>query len=149
MSEDSVDAASPLIETKQLVEASPEKPAKIEEDTVTFTNQELMQHELKHMREVNDLKSTIVDLKEAQEELIAKHESEIEKKDDENMDLLIELRQSQAQVTELEAELVETKEELAVVSTKLIQVQHELFETKTTPAWICSSVQSLKVSFSV
>ena len=95
---------------------------------VVFTEAQLMQHELSHMRQLEELKQanakTAKQHAKAMAELQEKHELAKQM-------LLIERERS----LKLESELIERKQDLCQVSSELIKTQHKLHDYEMKYSW--------------
>ena len=100
-----------------------------------FTEEDLIENELNHIQALTALEIDINKLKKTTEDLVQKHATEMAKKDDEYVELLIQVTEREEEVALLRAELKDTKKELEVVSCKLVQTQHEFFENNLPSFW--------------
>lgn len=100
----------------------------LRDQTFVFTEADLIQNELNHIQALSKLEYDVNALREITDKLVAEHASEIAKKDDEYVELLIKLGEKDEELANIRAELKETKENLSIVSSQLIQTQHLIFE---------------------
>lgn len=122
---DSEDTSAPTSEIEDVVE----------ERTIAFTEEEIMQNELNHMRqymakqeEVNAMAAVLEELKTSHAlKLAAKEEELIETK--ETYELL--LNEKEEQLIEVQTQLTETKGELQKVCSVLMEFQDELHKEQT------------------
>ena len=90
---------------------------------VTFTEAELMQHELEHMRQVSALEQELRLTRSEIEGMKASYQKQLK-----SCELELELKEMFLQNTR--QELSHTKQELKNVASTLMQAQDELYETK-------------------
>lgn len=102
--------------------------AKDEETTFTFTESEMVQHQLNHIRALSQLETKVADLKYDMEALKSQHETEMAKKDDDYVELLIKVRSTEHELSQVKGELGDVKEELGVVAATLMQWQHKHYQ---------------------
>jgi hypothetical protein len=107
-----------------------------EEPTVTFTEKQVMQNTLQHMRELSTKEREVFKMKSVLEELKSIHWAEIEEKEQEiaacKSDFEQKLNEKEGELCVVKIELIETKREFKQVSSVLIETQHELHESKNT-----------------
>jgi hypothetical protein len=115
-----------------------EQPVKEEPavKTFTFTEEDLKRNELNHMSALAKLKKEIGTLLKANKLLSTKHAAEMAKKNDDGVELLIQIREKEDELAMVRAELEDTKQELKYVSCKLMQTQHEQFEENSKNQWM-------------
>jgi hypothetical protein len=106
------------------------------ENTFVFTEEDLKQNELNHIAALTKLETEIDTLKRANNAMSTKHATEIANREDENVELLIQLRMKEEQLATVRAELYDTKEGLKVVSCKLLKTQHDQFEENNRNQWM-------------
>lgn len=121
----SEDSASPTNVKKTTDEPLETEP---EQKMLVFTEQDLILNELNHIQALSNLEANVRLLKTTMDGLVAKHAAEIEKKDEEYVDLLIKLGEKDEELAAVRAELKAAKEDLVVVSSTLVQTQHLYFE---------------------
>lgn len=102
---------------------------------VMFTQQQVMENSLHHMRQLQDKQQEVNELRNVVlVELTKKHAERMAEKDDElaqsKHDFTEALQEKQMELQDVKKELVETKKELSTVSSVLIQCQHELHDAK-------------------
>lgn len=106
---------------------------------VMFTQQQVMENSLHHMRQLQDKQQEVNQMKVVMKELVEKHAERIAEKDEElaqsKHEFTEALREKQIEIVAVKEELVETKKELSTVSSVLIQCQHELHDTKANNKW--------------
>jgi hypothetical protein len=109
------------------------------ESIITFTEREVMQNELNHMRELNiaeerirELSNTIEELETAHFHQISQLEQEWEISDKRFDSLLYEMED---ELKRVQQELQERKNELMTTSVVLMRCQHELHELKSSRSW--------------
>ena len=139
LSQDEADAASDV--DHLLLTQSP-KVQKI--SSYIFTEQELMQNELNHMRQLASKQEEIAKLQKVHEELsqrLASKEEELEQtkeelafKEKELAETYQELSNTDSELVETKMELVDTKDKLNHVSACLMNLQHQVYD-KTTRFW--------------
>jgi hypothetical protein len=95
---------------------------------LTFTQQQIMDYELNHMRGLNEKRREFDALKASQARVLAVKDGELAQA---QVDFGIVLHEKDNEIATLKEEVVETKEQLSKVSTVLIRVQHELHERKS------------------
>jgi len=115
-------------EARNCVRAS-EDQQKEENQMFSFTKKELMDNQLNHMRALSQLQTEVAELKYVTQELAKKHSAEMEKKDDEYVELLIKVRETEQELTKVKEELGGTKQELGVVVVTLMEFQHKLYQS--------------------
>jgi seryl-tRNA synthetase len=101
---------------------------KEENQLFTFTGKEVMENQLNHIRALHTLETEVAEMKYSMEEWAKRHAAEIAKKDDEYVELLIKVRQTEQQLKDIKGELGDVKEELGVMVATLIQFQHKHYE---------------------
>ena len=101
---------------------------KEESHLFTFTQREMIDHQLNHIRALSQLHTEVAELRYITQEMAKKHAAEISKKDDEYVELLIKVRETEQQLKEMKGELGDVKEELGVVVVTLMDFQHKLFD---------------------
>ena len=109
-----------------------------------FTEQELMQNELNHMRQLASKQEEIAKLQKVHEEVsqrLASKEEELEQtkeelafKEKELAETYQELSNTDSELVETKMELVDTKDKLNHVSACLMNLQHQVYD-KTTRFW--------------
>jgi DNA gyrase/topoisomerase IV subunit A len=110
-------------------------------EVVTFTQQQVMQNSLFHLRQLNAKQEEITKLKVVTDELKATYAKRITEKEEElaqtRADFEDVLQKKQNELTDVKEELVETKQELSNVCSVLIQTQHALHVVKASrmPVW--------------
>jgi hypothetical protein len=107
--------------------AQEEDPAE-DEDVITFTQEELMQHELEHIRQLSTLEQRIQTLENEMKFMNAKHAQKCK-----NYELELELKD--VLLRKSRQEIAETKRELEKVASTLIQTQHTLHENNDRGGW--------------
>ncbi len=130
LSDDSVSVADlPSSQLSQMPQEKDERfDQRIEKPIFLFTEEDLIQNELNHIQALSKLEANVNSLKMTTEDLVARHAAEIDKKDDEYVELLIKLGEKEDELVIVQDELKKTKQELSVVSSKLIQTQHRCVE---------------------
>lgn len=121
----SEDSASPTKVSQKTDEPLEEES---EQKTLVFTEQDLILNELNHIQALSNLEANVQLLKTTMDDLVAKHASEMERKDDEYVEILIKLGEKEEELAAVRAELSEAKKDLAIVSSTLVQTQHRYFE---------------------
>lgn len=101
---------------------SPEQEAI--ETTLTFTEKQVMDYELNHMRQLQAKQEELNKLKAELEAEKSAHEQQLN-------EMQTKLDKSQEEVKELEGKLDQAKSKLNIVSSTLMQCQRELFERKS------------------
>jgi hypothetical protein len=104
-------------------------PEESDTKTLSFTEKELMDNQLNHIRSLSKLETEVAELKYAIEVMAKKHEAEVYRKDDEYVELLIKVRETEQQLKEVKGELGDVKEELGVVVATLMDIQRKHYET--------------------
>ena len=121
----SIDLASAIQDMEKPID---EQQVKEESPLFTFTKREMMDHQLNHIRALSQLHTEVAELSFMMQEMVKKHAAEIAKKDDEYVELLIKVRETEQQIKQMKGELGDVKEELGVVVVTLMDFQHKLFD---------------------
>jgi hypothetical protein len=98
-------------------------------EVLTFTQRQIMDSELDHMRQLNKQQREMDGaFKASQARVLAEKEREMAEA---KVDFETVLQEKGKEIATLKEEVIKTKEELSKVSTVLIRVQHELHEKKS------------------
>lgn len=97
-------------------------------EILTFTQQQIMDYELNHMRQLNETRREFDEFKASQARVLAIKDSELAQA---QADFETVLHEKEKEVATLKEEVAETKEKLSKVSTVLIRVQQDLYEKKS------------------
>lgn len=124
----SEDSASPTKVSQNTYE--PVEPEVEQTQALVFTEQDLILNELNHIQALSNLEANVHLLKTTMDNLVAKHAAEIEKKDEEYVEMLIKLGEKEEELAAVRAELSEAKRDLSIVSSTLVQTQHLYFEER-------------------
>jgi hypothetical protein len=117
-----------LVEVKDVIKNDSTEP------NVTFTETEVMQHELNHMRQLVEKDSEISMYKKANKGL---QEQFVKKWADLKEKYQYDLTEKNNELAQVQTELQATKGELAQISSVLIQTQHQLHEhTTLSSSWL-------------
>lgn len=103
------------------------------EATLTFTEKELMEHEINHIRQLAEKDREIFMYKEANQHIQAKFNkalAELKETCENDMD------EKENEVAQLQIELQSSKEALKKISSVLIQTQHQLHEKTGSSSWL-------------
>jgi hypothetical protein len=107
----------------------------VEEPTIAFTEQEIMQNELNHMRKFMAKQDEVNAMAAVLEELKTSHALKLAAKEDELMETKetyeLLLNEKEEQLVEVKTQLTETKGELNKVCSVLMECQHELHVERT------------------
>lgn len=94
-------------------------------EVLTFTQQQIMDDELNHARQFNEMERELDAFKASQARVLTVKENELAQA---QVDFETVLKEKENEIATLKEEMVQTKEQLSKVSTALIRVQQELYE---------------------